>query len=179
MTIENQTMRKANVVSKQPSQNKTFVVDDASQPRPEMKMETPPTPDIVKNRVEQPVQQTRGILENLVFLGRTTEDISVGDYVFTLRTLTHQEMCDIDHRVEQEGGDTVTLNTYTLALSMEAINGTSIDDLSSENFPSSPFEKRLAIVSTMQRSIVSYLYDKYTQMLIRVNDSIDGDQIKN
>jgi len=83
-----------------------------------------------------------------------------------------------------EGVDLFTIRTITLAYALISVNGMKIEDIPLTDAIdvtkiNNMFEKKKAIINSMQRSVVEKIHDAYVVLTDEIDESLDGDQIKN
>jgi len=192
--IEHPSMRKAKVVSKQPApQQETYVVDDATserEPPVEILAESNPVTEseapVEIEKEEEPDIPARGMLESLIFLGNASKDIEIGGMNFVINTLSHKDNTLLMKNIYNlgEGVDLFTIRTITLAYALISVNGMKIEDIPLTDAIdvtkiNNMFEKKKAIINSMQRSVVEKIHDAYVVLTDEIDESLDGDQIKN
>jgi hypothetical protein len=94
-------------------------------------------------------------LENLIFLGRNTRDVEVGDYVFTISTISSKEQDVIFKKALElsEEDRSIFFKKALLASSLRKINGKSIELYLEEG----SFEEKLELVGELQITVFDFL----------------------
>jgi len=152
----------------------TYVVDDATQPPASSidermaQFEAPPQQS-QKTGVEFPLPPKRPVskaLEQLIFIGKLTEEVEIGGAKFEISTLTNKENNQIVRMMYNfsEAADLFTLRILTLANAVRKINGITLDDIDIEGDFESDFHKRISIIDNLQISVVSTLYEAYEKL---------------
>ena len=190
--LEHPSMKRAKVVSKQAAptavNEQHYVVDDATRPQelynpiPENVMNAAPEQEPEVESYDAPFID---ILESLIFLGKAGRDVELGGLTFRLNTLTHKDNTALMKSIFNIGdsADVFTIRTLTLAYAMDSINGMRLEDiplndridLSKIN---SPFDKKMAIINSMQRNIVERLHDEYVELVDETDSSLTEDNLK-
>lgn len=188
-----------------------YVVDDPTQPQPQPQpteqqhvMHTPPLPphlqDANTNIIDaqpappasipkaQQKSNKKSMLESLLFLGRATKELEIGNLKFEISTLTQKENAALMKELYKagDGADLFTIRASTLAYAIRTINDSEfndipLDDPEEENSFETLFDKKFAILESMQKSIVEKIYDKYLDLINSTNNIVEenGDDLKN
>lgn len=182
-------------VQNQPKQQ-VYVVEDATaeperlpgpSPIPQNILDMQPPAPPVQEPVEEP-KQVRSMLENLLFLGRATKKVSIGEIDFEISTLTQKENASLMKELYKagDGADLFTIRALTLAYAIKSINGTPFDRIpldSPEDEASlqNPLDKKLAIVENMQKNVIERLHDEYVDLVDDTDNLLDKseEQLKN
>jgi hypothetical protein len=133
---------------------------------------------------EEEAPQSISELRDLLFFGKITEKVQIGGFIFELTSLTNKQHNNLIAKLLKLGEEDRILHikTYTLAESMQSINGVPVAEIL--DIPDmDPFDAKLKIISELQSTLVEKLFDEYE----RINRTSDGiikgedirDQLKN
>lgn len=133
--------------------------------------------------------ENEGLLNKLLFTGRTTKKVMIADLEFEIQTLTEKDSRDI-FGVLLSFSDEKRLpiiKGVTLAKSVVSINGVSFDDLAKESLMKDQKEitelsvssKKNEIILMMQTTLTSKLFEAYEELNKQAQDSISVEKLKN
>lgn len=180
--------------SKKQPKPQTYVVDDQTTPA------GPPGPSAptIDDRLAQfnapaqepaeteyplpPKKPISKMLEKLIFIGRTTEEVEIDGIKFELSTLTNKEHGEIVKAMYRfsEAADLFTVRILTLANALKKIDGMLIDDVELDGDFEDAFHKRISIIDYLQLSVVEELFNKYEELVGEEDEATDEDkEIKN
>jgi len=121
------------------------------------------------------------MLESLLFLGRVSKTVEIDNMKFEISTLTQKENTVLVKGIYGLAGDSsdlFTIRTITLPYVIKSINNTPLEDLPVEGEFETVYDKKLAIVEQMQRSVVEKLHDEYISLTEESDGIINGEKIK-
>lgn len=125
----------------------------------------------------------RKMFEDLVFLGAVSDIIDIQGHKFTVSTLTLREQNELMREVYKFGdaADLFTVRTSTLAYCVKSVDGMDLEQIDMGGVFDSAYEKRLAILESMQKSVIEKLYDFYAKLSKTSEENIKGaeEEIKN
>jgi len=137
---------------------------------------------------EEPVEPQRvetlapGDLEQLIFLGCIEDSKDIGGYKFDMRTLTGKEQNDVWVSVSFLNNETkfFVVKIAFLARAIMAVNGRALDMLyTGKDFRDLTKEGRcVRVIESWQESLVTELYNFYSEMVDRSKKAIDQEQLK-
>lgn len=122
-------------------------------------------------------------LRSLVELGKIRDHITIGGLRFEMETLDDDAQREIFKRMVDDddtsvGADSfVRLRRLTVALALTKLNDQAFEDVMSGK--EDAIDKKVAIVSKMQDSVVEKLFDFYNNLLEQGQEKIAPDQVKN
>jgi len=129
-----------------------------------------------KKQISYSVPKELKGLENLVFLGANTRDIQLGEFSFTLSTLSAKEQevifksaLDIS---EQER--ILFFKKGVLASSIKKINGRPLSSYLEED----TFKARLELVETLQQSVFDLLFEKLDEITSEAGKLLTAENLK-
>lgn len=115
-------------------------------------------------------------LENLVFLGANVRDISLGDFTFTISTISAREQETIFKRAldvpEQER--VFFFKKGVLASCLRKINGRPLSSYLEED----SFEGRLSLIETLQQSVFDLLFENLDQITSEAGKLLTAENLK-
>lgn len=200
MVISHPSMQRAGDISNQKSQpeTETYVVKDethleATNPlegQEQIHYSAGPVgpPEVIPSPVSTPPvveSPNKDMLESLIFLGLITKEVEIGVFKFSITTLTHREHNLLMKELYKfgDGADLFTIRTLTLAHSVKLVNDVLLEDLplsdKEESRLETKFDKKLAIIDSLQMSVVEKLFDAYTELSNQSDSLLDGEQVKN
>ena len=128
----------------------------------------------------KPAKHT-SMLEDLLFLGRSTEQVKVGEILFDISTLTQKETSELMKRVyaSEDASDLFTIRVLTLAYAVKEVNGTPLEDVDVGDVSyGSDFEKKLDILMNMQKNVVEKLHDAYLDLVEKSDGLLDDPEAR-
>lgn len=192
MPIEHPSMRRAKENPNPQPKRETYVVEDASQEQSTQPLPEMPVPQhIVSGQAPAPAapapsQQTpeipnRSLIEELLFLGQASKEVEIGKLKFKLYTLTHDENTQLMKQLYNfgDGADLFTIRSLTLAHAVKSVNDMPFESLEVEGQFETDYDKKLAILGKMQRSVVEKLHDAFTELTEEADEAVSSDAIKN
>ncbi len=120
-------------------------------------------------------RELRG-LEDLIFLGASTRDVQIGDFTFTLGTLSAREQDEIFREAIKlpETERVFFFKKAILACSIKKINGKNmssyIDDVD--------INSRINVVMSLQQSVFDYLFSEVDKLTEETSKSLTEDNLK-
>ena len=125
--------------------------------------------------------EVKNILNDLIFLGSASKYVNIGTHRFKISTLTHREHNLLMKELYKfgDGADLFTMRTLTLAFALRAVDDTPLENLPMPNEYDSDFDKKMAIIDSMQMNVVTKLYDTYNELSDEVDENLLGEEIKN
>jgi len=131
--------------------------------------------DAEEEKISSVPKELKG-LENLIFLGANTKDVSIGDFVFTISTLTSKEQDVVFKNAiklnEQER--IFFFKKGITAISIKKING----KLLSSYFEEDSFESRLDLISSMQQSVLDIIFSEIEQLTNESSKLLTAENLK-
>jgi hypothetical protein len=115
-------------------------------------------------------------LEDLIFLGASTRDVQIGDFTFTLGTLSAREQDEIFREAIKlpETERVFFFKKAILACSIKKINGKNmssyIDDVD--------INSRINVVMSLQQSVFDYLFSEVDKLTEETSKSLTEDNLK-
>ncbi len=142
-------------------------------------------PDIISKRIEQAEEEkTKSLsvpkelkgLEELIFLGFKTKNIEIGNFEFTIKTISaaNQELILKKALLVPEDERILFFKKGLLAMSLHKINGKSLDVY----FEEDSFEFRINLVESLQQSIFDFLFEQVDLLATSVKEDIRVDNLK-
>jgi hypothetical protein len=115
-------------------------------------------------------------LENLIFLGRNWKDVEIGDYTFTVSTITSKEQDLIFKKALElsESDRSLFFKQALLASSLKKINGKPIELYLEEG----SFEEKLELVGQLQVSVSNYLMSHIEQITAEAGNLLKVENLK-
>jgi hypothetical protein len=133
--------------------------------------------------IQPPESPQRKIFEDLIFLGSISDVVEIQGHKFKISTLTHRENNSLMREVYKFGGeaDLFIIRTLTLAQCVRSVDDVPLEQLEVDGEFGSDYEKKLAILDSMQNSVIEELFDFYTKLdeTGKKNIKDDGEKIKN
>jgi len=115
-------------------------------------------------------------LEELIFLGASTKEVRLGDFSFTIGTLSTREQDEIFKESIKlpEVERVFFFKKAILALSIKKINGKNISSYVEEDNITS----RLSIVMNLQQSVFDYLFSEVDKLTEETSKSLTEENLK-
>jgi hypothetical protein len=119
-------------------------------------------------------------LKNLVFLGKLREIIDIAGYKFVVSTLTTKQQKEIMQTIMQfdKVDRLLDLKPVTVSYSVESVNGVSLEDLCEDDELEDIRDKKLAVILSLQSSVVERLYQVYEGLVKTSNKEIGLEGLK-
>ena len=175
--------KEANIPAAQKPQ--TYVVDDATDENNiDAELAQFSAPSIINtiNIPKPPSEKISKALEDLIFIGRLTEEIEIDEAKFEISTMTNKEHNQVIKQMYKfsEASDLFTMRSLTLANALRKINSVALEDIDIGKEFETAYLKRLAIVEHLQLSVVEKLYEAY-EKLVGVEDETnkETEELKN
>jgi hypothetical protein len=134
------------------------------------------TESAVKKQTLYSVPKELKGLENLIFLGANTRDVVLGEFTFTLTTISAREQEVIFKKaleiIEQER--VLFFKKGVLASSLRKINGKSLSAYLEED----TFEARLELVETLQQSVFDHLFNQLDEITSEAGKLLTAENLK-
>ncbi len=106
-------------------------------------------------------------LEKLIFIGRLTQIVEIGDTKFEISSLTNKEYNQILETLYRfkEASDLFKVRIVTLANCLRKIDGVSLDNIEIEGKFEDDFHKRISVIDNLQLLVVEKLYAAYEKLV--------------
>ena len=204
MTISHPSMVRVRDTSDQNPPKQEYVVDDATdqlENKPVTEADEgsviytgpggfapPGPPEVMPSPVSnppQPIVTDKNMLESLIFLGKISDEVEISGFKFDISTLTHREHNLLMQELYKfgDGADLFTIRTLTMAHAVKKVNGKLLEEFvlepEQEDLLETNFDKKLAIIDSMQMTVVEKLFDAYTELTNKSDSSLDGEKVKN
>lgn len=115
-------------------------------------------------------------LENLVFLGANTRDVALGEFTFTLTTISAKEQEAIFKKAltipEQER--ILFFKKGVLASSLRKINGRPLSSYLEED----TFDAKVELVETLQQSVFDFLFEQLDEITSEAGKLLTAENLK-
>ncbi len=141
-------------------------------------------PDLINKRFEESQEEStltklpkelKG-LEDLIFLGASNREISLGDFTFTLSTLSTKEQETVFKNAlkvpEQER--LILFKRGMLSLSIKKINGKLLSSYLEED----SYEERMNLISGIQQSVFDLLFSELEKLTEESSKLLTADNLK-
>ena len=115
-------------------------------------------------------------LENLIFLGANTKDIELGDYTFTITTISAKEQ-ELIFKAALDLSEKERLLFFKkgiLATSIKKINGRHLATYLEED----SFEARLDLVGSIQQSVFDFLFNELEKITNEAGKLLTAENLK-
>ncbi len=115
-------------------------------------------------------------LEDLIFLGASTRDVQIGDFTFTLGTLSAREQDEIFREAIKlpETERVFFFKKAILACSIKKINGKNM----SSYIDDADINSRINVVMSLQQSVFDYLFSEVDKLTEETSKSLTEDNLK-
>ena len=142
-------------------------------------------PDLINKRFEEAEEaqkksssvpkELKG-LEDLIFLGSSTRDVQLGDFTFTLGTLSAREQDEIFRESIRlpEVERVFFFKKAILACSIKKINGKNMSSYIVE----SDITSKINLVMSLQQSVFDYLFSEVDKLTEETSKSLTEDNLK-
>ena len=191
MAIEHPSMKRTKKTPK-PTTGKHYTVENAipegMQPMDGMNIPQHIMSGSVQFEEPEPEQEepavsipNRVMLEDLLFLGQASKEVEISNIKFKITTLTNEENNKLmkDLYAFGDGADLFLIRTLTLAHSIKEVNGRSMESIDIDEEFVRPYDKKMAILNKMQKSVIEKLHDEYAKLSEDVDKAILGEDLKN
>lgn len=142
-------------------------------------------PDIINKRMEEAEEEKKSAfavpkelkgLEDLIFLGANVKDIKLGNFTFTISTLTAKEQDEIFRAAIRlpEEERLVFFKKGILALSIKKINGRDFSSYLEED----SFQSRLDVVIGLQQSVFDLLFAEIEKLTDEASKLLTVENLK-
>lgn len=141
--------------------------------------------DLINKRMEEAEEQSKASassprelkgLENLVFLGANTKDVKLGDFTFTISTLTAKEQEEIFKAAIKlpDAERLIFFKKGILSFSIKKINQKNLSSYLEED----SFEERLSLVMSMQQSVYDLLFSEIEKLTDESSKLLTAENLK-
>jgi hypothetical protein len=129
-----------------------------------------------KSKVTYSVPKELRGLENLIFLGANTKDVHLGDFTFTLTTISAREQEVIFKNALDipEQQRVLFFKKGVLASSIKKINGKALSVYLEED----SFEARLDLVESLQQSVFDLLFKQLDEITSEAEKLLTAENLK-
>ena len=129
-----------------------------------------------KKQISYSVPKELKGLENLIFLGANTRDIQLGEFSFTLSTLSakQQEIIFKSALDISEQERILFFKKGVLASSIKRINGRPLSSYLEED----TFQARLELVETLQQSVFDLLFEELDEITSEAGKILTAENLK-
>jgi hypothetical protein len=130
-----------------------------------------------------PVKDTKQMkindLKSLIELGAIVEEYDIGGQKFVLKTANALERIRLSKLLPAEPTQEqfFEFEVHILASAVETLNGQALESYH-PNVELDSIERKLEIISVLQRPVISSLIEKYNSMLVRCDAQFTGEEIK-
>lgn len=115
-------------------------------------------------------------LEDLIFLGASTKEVTLGTFVFSLATITAKEQEEVFKYslLLKEAERVLFFKKGVLALSIKKINGRNFSSYLEED----TFQARISVIESMQQSVYDKLFEELDKITTEASALLTAENIK-
>lgn len=171
MPIKHPSMKKLKSQPNKVAQPKTYVVPDEEFYEDQG--------EINQEGLTETEPEENSLLSQLIFLGRAEKNVEVGGMTFKIVSLSQQETRSLMKEItahDKDEIDNFLVRAYTLAHSIESVNGVPLEDIGN-GYYDSVVEAKLDVLNRMQNSVLEKLNEE-VNLLAKVDEELDGEQVK-
>lgn len=119
-------------------------------------------------------------LKNLILLGKLTEKVNIGGFLFTISTLSAQENANVIRALmKAEEMDRVLLSkAIAISFAVKEINSVPLSDLSAEHDGEEEAQRNLAFILDMQATLVEKIFVEYEKLVEKSGEEVGFDIVK-
>lgn len=119
-------------------------------------------------------------LKNLILLGKLTEKVNVGGFLFTISTLSAKENANVlRFLMKAEEVDRVLLSkAIAVSFSVKEINAVPLAELSVDHEGETEEQKNLAFILDMQATLVEKIFVEYEKLVEKSGEEVGFDIVK-
>jgi len=119
-------------------------------------------------------------LKNLILLGKLTERVNIGGFLFTISTLSAQENANVIRALmKAEEMDRVLLSkAIAISFAVKEINSVPLSDLSAEHDGEEEAQRNLAFILDMQATLVEKIFVEYEKLVEKSGEEVGFDIVK-
>ena len=119
-------------------------------------------------------------LKNLILLGKLTERVNIGGFLFTISTLSAQENANVIRALmKAEEIDRVLLSkAIAISFAVKEINSVPLSDLSAEHDGEEEAQRNLAFILDMQATLVEKIFVEYEKLVEKSGEEVGFDIVK-
>lgn len=123
-------------------------------------------------------EQGRQIIEDLLFVGKTSKTVEIAGHKFELSTLTHREHNLLMKELAKinETADIFNIRIYTLSSAIRSIDGVKFDEVIDST--SGIFEGKLNFLDNLQLKVIEQLFMEYSKLVEETDKIVTGESIK-
>jgi|TARA_R110001583_G_scaffold16234_16_gene66327 hypothetical protein len=124
--------------------------------------------------------KTYSDLQDLVYLGRISEDVEFSGFTFRVRTLSTGQQRQLVERIMllTEAERFARVRDYTMAQAVETVNNVPLEKLCTDDTIDNEYEKRLSVISGWQSVLVDTLYKEYEKLFEKSSNSFLESDLK-
>ena len=121
-----------------------------------------------------------GNLRDLIYLGRLSRTINVGNFKFSLVTPTIKEQKDLVKKMMKidQNERILEIKTLSVAQCLETINGVPVEQICEDNTIEDKLDRKINVVSTFQSTLIDRLYKVYEELIDESNKELGLEEIK-
>ena len=119
-------------------------------------------------------------LKDVLLLGKLTEKVQIGGFIFEISTISTKEQKEIINKVMsmQVENKMFDIRPATLSYALKTINGVNIEALCNDDKILDPSDRRLDVIQNLQTNLVERLFKTYEKLLEESNRQIGLEDIK-
>lgn len=180
--VSHPSMKRNKIEQPNTTKRQVYVVENAEDivsanetAQEEQKQEVQNTPQ------EKVLPETpKSLFEDLVFLGCVSDIVEIHGHKFEISTLTHKENNNLMREIYKFGeqADLFLVRTLTLAQCIKSVDGIPLESIETKEKYESAYNKKLAILDSMQKSVIEKLYDFYSKLDDAAQKSVQDEDIK-
>jgi len=119
-------------------------------------------------------------LKNLILLGKLTERVNIGGFLFTISTLSAQENANVIRALmkAEEMDRGLLSKAIAISFAVKEINSVPLSDLSAEHDGEEEAQRNLAFILDMQATLVEKIFVEYEKLVEKSGEEVGFDIVK-
>ena len=119
-------------------------------------------------------------LRDLVFLGKLHDSVEISGFKFTISTLTTKQQRDVMRAVMKfdQMDRILDIKPITVAYVINTVNGVPVEDLCEDDTIEGVEDRKVAVVMSMQSSVIEKIYQAYEKLVEASNEEIGLEYLK-
>lgn len=118
-------------------------------------------------------------IKNLIYSGRKSIEVDVSGFKFKIQTLKNKDNKEIVKKIISLSNEEqiIGARNYTLAMAIDSINDTPLENFYDGTDLTSSFDKKVAIIDELDENIVEILFKKYVELKKDLAKSLESENI--
>ena len=121
-------------------------------------------------------------LKDLIFLGKLSQKVKVGNFSFEISTLTTSQQKEVMSSIMSDNSNAtqrmLEIKPLTLSYAVTSVNGVPLENLCKAESKKDVAEKRLHVMMSLQSVLLEKLYKEFDELVTRSNKQLGIEDLK-